>query len=144
VGRSRTAAHIAWSLVALTLAILILALVYLILGLGTPLPASAFGFRGWGLILGSAFAVSGVLIASRVPSNRIGWVLLVAGVGTAVQEFAQEYSQYGLYHAPGAVPRADIAAWITEWIWIPHMAAVAILIPMLYPNGPAPVSEETR
>jgi signal transduction histidine kinase len=132
---TRTASRIAWSLWALTLVILIAALVFLILGLGTPLPESAFGFKGWGLILASAFAVAGVLIASRVPSNPIGWVLLAAGVGTAVQEFAERYSHYGLYHAPGAVPGADIAAWVTEWIWIPYMAAVAMLIPMLYPTG---------
>ena len=72
--------------------------------------------------------------------GSIGWVLLVAGVGTAVQEFAQEYAQYGLYHAPGAVPGADVAAWITEWIWIPYMASVALLIPMLYPTGRLPSS----
>ncbi len=137
---SRSASRLAWSIAGLTVAILLAALVYIILGLGTPLPESAFGFKGWGLILGSAFAISGVLIASRVPSNPIGWVLLVAGVGTAVQEFAQEYAQYGLYHAPGAVPGADVAAWITEWIWIPYMASVALLIPMLYPTGRLPSS----
>ena len=115
----RNATRLAWSLAGLTLAILLVALVFLILGLGTPLPESAFGFKGWGLILASAFAVAGVLIASRIPSNPIGWVLLAAAVGTAVQEFAQHYSQYGLYHAPGAVPGADAAAWITEWVWIP-------------------------
>jgi signal transduction histidine kinase len=131
----RTATRFAWSLAGLTLAILLVAIVFLILGLGTPLPESAFGFKGWGLILGSAFAVAGVLVASRVPSNPIGWVLLVAGVGTAVQEFAQHYSQYGLYHAPGSVSGADIAAWVTEWVWILYMAAVALLIPMLYPTG---------
>jgi signal transduction histidine kinase len=132
---TRTASRLAWSLAGLILAILVVALVFLILGLGTPLPESAFGFKGWGLILASAFAVAGVLIASRVRSNPIGWVLLAAGVGTAVQEFAQQYSHFGLYHAPGAVPGADIAAWVTEWIWIPYMAAVAMLIPMLYPTG---------
>jgi signal transduction histidine kinase len=132
---ARTASHLAWSMAGLTVAMMLAALVFLILGLGTPFPESAFGFKGWGLILGSAFAVAGLLIASRVPSNPIGWVLLAAGVGTALQEFAQHYSQYGLYHAPGAVPGADVGAWITEWIWIPYMASVAILIPMLYPTG---------
>jgi signal transduction histidine kinase len=135
VKRTRSSTRLAWFLAGLTVAILLVALVFLIMGLGTPLPETAFGFKGWGLILGSAFAVAGVLIATRVPSNPIGWVLLLAGVGTAVQEFAQQYSQYGLYHAPGAVPGADVAAWVTEWIWIPYMASVAILIPMLYPTG---------
>jgi signal transduction histidine kinase len=131
----QTASRLAWSLAGLVVLILLAAFVFLILGLGTPLPESAFGFKGWGLILGSAFAIAGVLIASRVPSNPIGWVLLAAAVGTAVQEFGQHYSQYGLYHAPGAVPGADIAAWVTEWVWIPYMASVALLIPMIYPAG---------
>jgi signal transduction histidine kinase len=124
-----------WLLAALTVAILVGSIPFLILAFGTPLPESAFGFRGWGLFLASAFLVAGVLIASRVASNPIGWVLLAAGVATAVQEFAQQYSQYGLYDSRGAVPAADVAAWITEWIWIPYMAAVALLIPMLYPTG---------
>ena len=41
---------------ALIAAILLAALVLLILGLGTPLPEASFGFKGWGLILASAFA----------------------------------------------------------------------------------------
>ena len=135
---SQTSSRLAWSLVGLTAVILLAAVAFLVLAFETPLPESAFGFRGWGLILASAFAVAGVLIATRVPSNPIGWILLAAGVGTAVQEFAQQYSQYGLYDAPGTIPGAHVAAWITEWIWIPYMASVALLIPMLYPTGTLP------
>jgi signal transduction histidine kinase len=116
-------------------AILVAAVVLLVLGLGTPLPDAAFGFKGWGVILASAFGVAGILIATRVPSNPIGWLLLVAGAGTAVQELAVHYAQVGLYVEPGSLPGADVAAWITEWIWIPYMALVALVIPMLYPTG---------
>jgi signal transduction histidine kinase len=87
------------------------------------------------LILASAFAVAGILIASRVPSNPIGWILLAAGIGTALQELATQYAQVGLYADPGSLPGADVAAWITEWIWIPYMASITLLIPMLYPTG---------
>jgi signal transduction histidine kinase len=59
----------------------------------------------------------------------------VAGVGTAIQELAQQYALYGLYHAPGAVPAAQVGAWVTEWVWIPYMAAVAFVVPMIYPTG---------
>jgi signal transduction histidine kinase len=131
----RNATRLAGSLAALTVAIMVPAIVYLVLGLGTPPPEAVFGFRGWGLLLAAAFAVAGLLIASRVPWNPIGWILIVAGVGTAVQELAQQYALYGLYHAPGAVPGADIAAWVTEWVWIPYMAAVALVVPMIYPTG---------
>ena len=57
------------------------------------------------------------------------------GRGTAVQELAVHYAQVGLYVDPGSLPGAHVAAWITEWIWIPYMALVALVIPMLYPMG---------
>ena len=131
----RNATRLAGSLAALTVAIMVPAIVFLVFGLGTPPPEAVFGFRGWGLLLAAAFAIAGLLIASRVPSNPIGWILLVAGVGTAIQELAQQYALYGLYHAPGAVPGAHVAAWVTEWVWIPYMAAVALVVPMIYPTG---------
>ena len=134
----RNATRLAWSLGGLILAILLVAATFLILGLDTPPPEESFGFRGWGLILSAAFAIAGVLIASRVPSNPIGWLLLVAGVGVAVQEFGQQYSIYGAYDSPGAVPGVEFAAWIVEWIWIPFMAVVAMVIPLLYPDGHLP------
>ena len=74
----------------------------------------------------------------RVPANPIGWLLLAAGAGTAIQELAQQYAIYGLLDSPGAVPGADIAAWIPEWIGIPFMAAIALYIPLFYPDGHLP------
>ncbi|MET1010860.1 MAG: histidine kinase [Actinomycetota bacterium] len=132
---SVTSRRIAWALVGVIAAILVAAIMLLVLGIGTPLPEASFGFKGWGVILASAFGVAGILIAARVPSNAIGWILLVAGIGTAIQEFATHYAQYGLYVEPGSLAGADVAAWITEWIWIPYMAAVAMAIPLLYPTG---------
>jgi signal transduction histidine kinase len=134
----RTASRLAWSLGGLIVMILLAALIFLILGLDTPPPSESFGFRGWGLILSAAFAVAGVLIASRVPSNPLGWLMLVAGIGVAVQEFGQQYLIYGAYDSPGTVPGVAYAAWLTEWIWIPFMAVVAMVIPLLYPDGHLP------
>ena len=136
--RARTASRLAWILVALISALLAAAIVLLILAFGTPLPAASFGFRGWGVPLAAALATAGFLIASRVPTNRIGWLLLVAGVGTAVQELSQQYANYGLFTSPGALPAADVAAWVTEWIWIPSMAVLAMYIPLSYPDGHLP------
>jgi hypothetical protein len=55
-----------WLLAALTVAILVASIPFLILAFGTPLPESAFGFRGWGLFLASAFLVAGQGIADRL------------------------------------------------------------------------------
>ena len=125
-------------LAGLILAIVAAGLVFLILGWETPQPATAFAFRGYGLPLSIVFTAAGVLVASRVPANPIGWLLLAAGAGTAIQELAQQYAIYGLLDSPGSVPGADIAAWIPEWIWIPFMAAIALYIPLFYPDGHLP------
>jgi signal transduction histidine kinase len=130
--------RLAWVLVVVIGVLLAAAIVLLILAFGTPLPAASFGFRGWGVPLAAALATAGFLIASRVPTNPIGWLLLIAGVGTGVQELAQQYANYGLFTSPGAVPGADVAAWITEWIWIPSMAVLAMYVPLSYPNGHLP------
>jgi signal transduction histidine kinase len=132
---TRNPSRAAWIMGGLTLAILLASVPFLILAFDTPLPEETFGFRGYGLILAAAFGAAGILVASRVPSNAIGWVLLATAVGTALQEFAAQYANYGIYDSPGAVPAADIAAWIPEWIWIPYMAAVSLAIPLLYPDG---------
>ena len=135
---ARTPPRLAWLLVTAIAALLAVAIAFLVLGIGTPLPEESFGFKGWGVLLAGALAVAGFLIASRVPSNPIGWLLLASGVGTAVQELGQQYANYGLFTSPGALPAADLGAWITEWIWIPSMALLALHIPLLYPDGQLP------
>jgi signal transduction histidine kinase len=132
------ASRLPWVLAGLILAIVLVGLIFLIMGLGTPQPATAFAFRGYGLPLSIVFAAAGVLVATRVPANPIGWLLLAAGAGTAIQELAQQYAIYGLLDSPGAVPDAAVAAWIPEWTWIPFMAAIALYIPLLYPDGHLP------
>jgi signal transduction histidine kinase len=134
----RNTSRIAWVLASTIVVLLGAALVFLVLAFDTPMPEETFGFRGWGLILATAFGAAGLLIASRVPANPIGWILLLAGTGTALQELATQYSLYGLYDTPGAVPRPDIAAWIVEWIWIPYIYTVAFMIPLVYPTGRLP------
>ena len=67
------------------------------------MPAALFGFRG-GDHPRIAFGGAGFLIAVRVPSNPIGWILLLAGAGTALQELALQYLLYGMYDSPGAAP----------------------------------------
>jgi signal transduction histidine kinase len=135
---ARTARRLATLLVAVIAALLAGAIILLVLGIGTPLPEATFGFKGWGVLLAGTLAIAGFLISSRVPSNAIGWLLLAAGVGAALQELAQQYANYGLFSSPGALPAADVAAWITEWIWIPFMAILALYIPLLYPDGHLP------
>jgi signal transduction histidine kinase len=132
---ARRARRLAWTVWTLAMALVVGAVVFLVLGRATPNTPTSFAFRGYGILLTLAFGTAGLLIASRVPSNPIGWILLAAGLGTAIQELAHQYAIYGLYDSPGAVPGADVAAWLEGWIWIPIMFGVAVCTPLLYPDG---------
>jgi signal transduction histidine kinase len=138
MGGRITASRLPWVIAGVILAIVTAGLVFLILSLGTSQPATAFAFRGYGRPLSIVFAAAGGLVASRVPANPIGWLLLAAGAGTAIQELAQQYAIYGLLDSRGAVLGAAVAAWIPEWIWIPFMAAIALYVPLFFPDGHLP------
>jgi len=96
------------------------------------------GFNGvGGLMLGTIYPILGWLIATRRPENRIGWMFLVIGVSQAASGFVSEYAIYGLITKPGAVPLAEIAAWIGTWIWVPGFVLLFVTI-LLFPDGRLP------
>jgi signal transduction histidine kinase len=129
---------LAWGLWAVAISFAVAAFVFLLLSRTTPPPSESFGFRGFSAVFAIAFGTTGLLIASRVPSNPIGWLFLAIGIGSGVQELAQQYAIYGVLHRPGTVPAADVAAWTTQWIWIPLTAIAIVFIPLLYPTGRLP------
>jgi signal transduction histidine kinase len=133
--RSRRLALALW---ALALLLALGALTFLFLGRATSAPSESFGFRGFSAVFAIVFGTTGLLIATRVPSNPIGWLFLALGIGSGIQEVAQQYAIYGILHRPGSIPAADVAAWIVQWIWIPLTAVAIVFIPLLYPTGRLP------
>ncbi|MGH2680983.1 MAG: histidine kinase [Actinomycetota bacterium] len=128
----------AWALWSVAIALALAAFALLILGRSTSAPSESFGFRGFSGVFAIVFGTTGLLIATRVPSNPIGWMFLALGIGSGLQEVSQQYAIYGILHHPGSVPAADVAAWIVQWIWIPLTAVAIVFIPLLYPTGRLP------
>jgi hypothetical protein len=96
------------------------------------------GFNGvGGLMLGTIYPILGWLIATRRPENRIGWMFLVIGLSQAASGFVSEYAIYGLITRPGALPIAEIAAWIGTWAWVPGFVLLFVTI-LLFPDGRLP------
>jgi signal transduction histidine kinase len=109
--------------------------------------AASLGIRNGSLSNDPAFAILGIammvgnvsvgaFVASRVPTNPTGWLLMTIGVGFLIGIGTSEYAAYALYTNPGGLPHPNAAAWISSWT--PLIAAgAAMLLVALFPNGSA-------
>jgi signal transduction histidine kinase len=78
----------------------------------------------------------GALLATRVPQNPIGWLLLVIGIGLLLGGFASEYTTYTLVTNPGSLPGGITAAWINNWTFV--TAGLIPIVLLLFPSGNVP------
>jgi hypothetical protein len=125
--KASMAARLAWSLsVACVVGVgasLVLQVLNGTAGLGSvPLPAAV------------AFAVVGALVASRQPDNKVGWLLLAAGLCTAVTSFGESYARYALITAPGSLPGGVYGPWVAVTLF-GMVAILAIFLPLYFPTG---------
>ena len=81
-----------------------------------------------------AIPVVGLVLASRRPANRVGWVFVVAGLGLGLSGFARAYGLHAMVAAPGSWPAGRAAMWLANWIWAIPIAALAFLF-LLFPTG---------
>ena len=88
--------------------------------------------------LSLGFALVGALIVSRRPDNRLGRLYLGSATAMALVLFVYEYAAYGLVTAPGSLPGATAAAWVSSWIWALGFAPLFTLGLLLYPDGRLP------
>jgi hypothetical protein len=82
-----------------------------------------------------AYAVVGAVVASRRPSNPIGWFLLGIGLVASSRGLAGEYARYGLAGTshPGA---AVWAAWFVNWsLFLLFPCGLLTFLLLLFPNG---------
>lgn len=109
--------------------------------------SASLGIRNGSLSNDPAFAVLaivmmvgnvsvGAFVASRVPTNPTGWLLMTIGIGFLIGIGTSEYAVYALYTNPGGLPHPNAAAWISNWTSL-IAAGAAMLLVALFPNGSA-------
>ncbi len=131
---SRTASLLAWSVWALCLILAALALLFQYMSNPSRLPE---GLSYTAPFL--AFATVGVLIVSRRPENRIGWIFCVVGLSNLAYALALKYTVYALVMRPGSLPGGEVAAWLaTGWIATLGWGLMATFVPLLFPTGRLP------
>jgi signal transduction histidine kinase len=137
---SRTAARLAWGIALLCFAMAIASLVLLYVD------RAAIGSVGTGdvsdLVPTVTIAALGALVASRRPTNAIGWMLLGIPTSVGISTLADHVARRGLL--AGASPRGwpRWSAWVHNWDGLLGLGLL-ILVLLLFPDG-RPLSRRWR
>src|SRR5436853_2551866 len=131
--QSRRAALLAWSWSALILAVIAATLVLVFLNRANI--HDIHDANVVGIVLPFGFALVGGLVASRLPANPLGWVLLGISLANAIPGAMLQYTRFALITNPGA----PFTAWI-PWFGnltdsLVYPAGLATLALLLIPDG---------
>src|SRR5215213_5333831 len=127
---SRTAAWLAWSLCALSLALT--ALNFLLIALILSLDAPIFFYWLEPTVVAVGYSVIGAIIASRLPNHPIGWICCAIGFTAAVEHFSGEYAVYALVAHPDSLAGGNVTLWMSNWVWIVMFGLIVFLL-LLFP-----------
>ena len=139
---SRAAAWLAWSLVALSVALLVGGIA-LSLAASSAVPDLPYdGETDDGSVVADlvpllAFSVVGAIIASRHPRNAIGWLFCSVGVTIGLNSFAGGYAEFWLASGFGR-SLGETAAWFSSWSWILLVYVPTSFLLLLFPDGRLP------
>jgi hypothetical protein len=106
------------------------------------LPLEVGGFRydpGFAVLTGVlslAYPAVGALIASRLPTNPIGWIFCGLGLLYVTHRFAMAYADHALLETL-ALPWGEFAAWFSTWIGF-FNPTLGVFLMLLFPGGRLP------
>ena len=127
------AGRVAWTLWAITIALALGSLL-------VPLPLEEqIGFDAVivaFLLFLCSYGTVGALVASRLPTNPIGWLMIAAGLSYAVGGFAVSYTE-SVASGPWSLG-ARLVVWPGLWIWNVGIGLGGILLLVLFPTGHPP------
>ncbi len=136
----RTATWLAWAVWAVCVALIVFALVLDFLTEDSypfePGERPEPGFAVLTGILSLAYPTVGALIASRLPSNPIGWIFCGIGLLHNAQRFTMAYADYALIEKL-ALPWGEYGAWFSTWIGF-AIPTLGVFLMLLFPDGRLP------
>jgi signal transduction histidine kinase len=131
---------LAWSLWAVCVVLIAFALLLDFTTEELPLDVGGLryypGFAVLTGVLSLAYPAVGALIASRLPTNPIGWIFCGLGLIYATRRFSTAYADHALLET-FALPWGEFAAWYSTWIGFANPTLAAFLM-LLFPSGRLP------
>jgi hypothetical protein len=90
-----------------------------------------------------SFSTMGLLIATRLPRNPTGWIMIVGGFALATTFLTGGYVDLGFYLPALARPQEMLPgtqwiAWVGYWVWVPGFIPVLTFLLLLFPDGGLP------
>ena len=89
-----------------------------------------------GVVAEFIFAGVGLLLATRLPRNAIGWLFLVIAITLTLSWSLARYAVYAVAH-PGTLPGGTLAALIAQSVWVTLIGSIALLL-LPFPSGALP------
>jgi len=130
-------ARLAWSMCAVSLAFTALSLLLLALNLSHPDVHVPYWVEN--TVVTGSLSIIGAFIASRLPTNPLGWLFCAAACIAAVAHLSIEYAIYALVARPDSLPAGEALAWLASWVWVPYIGCIVLSL-LLFPNGHLPSS----
>src|SRR5215216_450674 len=139
----RAAAWLAWSLVALSVALLVGGLVLSRLARSAVSDLSLVSETEdasvvVNLITLLPFSMVGAIVASRQPRNAIGWLFCGVGVTVGFNSFAGDFAEFWLAGGFGVSSIGETAAWFSSWLWYLLIFVPLSLLLLLFSDGRLP------
>src|SRR5215204_3063314 len=127
----RTASWLAWSLWALCVVLIGLTL---LLDFLTEVLDRGQVFAILAEVLSLAYPTVGALIASRLPTNPIGWIFCGVGLLYAGSSFTEAYAFYARLENP-AFPGGGYMAWFSWLAGFEVLVLAGVFVMLLFPDG---------
>jgi len=102
-----------------------------------PLPLAGRPSSGFAVLTGVlslAYPMVGALIASRLPSNPIGWIFCSVGLLYTAQRFSLAYADYAVVENL-MLPASEYAAWFSTLVDFTGLVLAGVLVMLLFPDG---------
>ena len=84
-------------------------------------------------LVGVTFSTVGVVIASKRPENRVGWIFLGIGASLALNGFSFTFADY--LRERGSNTSWHWFAWVGTWSWQPGFFLLLPTLFLVFPNG---------